>query len=454
LPRTLLALLALVFGTQAFAARTTTYLHNDGLGSVVAATNEAGQVLWRKDYAPFGQQIDPTPDTERLSYTGKSHDADLGLTYFGARYFDPEIGRFMSPDPVGFVEDNPMSFNRYLYVNNNPYKYVDPDGEFLNFAVKFVLDVGINVAFNYVTTGKLNVGGALKESAIGVINPAKTLAKAKKLSAAISKMDNAAPCRLSCFVAGTTVLTERGYAPIETLEVGDRVWAHDPDTGETALKPILHTFVNTKDSVWQLILEKEGLRYLHEVTGSHPYFVLDGEGRGLWVEVAQLKEGALIKTHTGEPVRVIALHDTGAVLTTYNFEVADINTYYVSSANVLVHNCGQTVGDLRAAGMRDAHHVIQDAAVRDLPRYNTNAAPGIQLVGPSNVAGTPHNMATAVQRQAGGGTYAAERRIGYKAMRKAGVSQSDARAAIQQADDYFGSIGVGPDTVTRIPGNR
>ena len=113
-----------------------------------------------------------------------------------------------------------------------------------------------------------------------------------------------------------------------------------------------------------------------------------------------------------------------------------------------------TVGGLRSAGKKDAHHVIQDAAVRNLPGYNTNAAPGIQLAGPSNVAGTPHNIATGVQRQSGGGTYAAERRIGYKAMRRAGVSEGDARAAIGHADDHFRGIGVGPDTMTRIPGNR
>jgi RHS repeat-associated protein len=181
------ALLALSIGTQAFAARTTTYYHNDGLGSVVAATNEAGQVLWRKDYAPFGEQIDTTPDTEKQSYTGKPHDEVTGLTYFGGRYYDPQVARFMSVDPVAFVDDNTMSFNRYLYVNNNPYKYVDPDGEFLNFVAKFVLDVGINVAFNYVTTGQLNVGGALKESALGVLNPAKTMAKAGKLASHMAK---------------------------------------------------------------------------------------------------------------------------------------------------------------------------------------------------------------------------------------------------------------------------
>jgi uncharacterized protein RhaS with RHS repeats len=49
-----------------------------------------------------------------------------------ARYYDPVIGRFMSNDPVGYTAKNPvMSFNRYLYVNNNPYKYSDPNGEFL-----------------------------------------------------------------------------------------------------------------------------------------------------------------------------------------------------------------------------------------------------------------------------------------------------------------------------------
>jgi len=113
-----------------------------------------------------------------------------------------------------------------------------------------------------------------------------------------------------------------------------------------------------------------------------------------------------------------------------------------------------TVGGLRAAGKKDAHHIIQDAAVRDLPGYNTNAAPGIQLSGPSTVTGSPHNIATAIQRQSGGGTYSAERRIGYKAMRQAGVSKDEARLAVQRADQYFESIGVGPNTTTRIPENR
>ena len=52
----------------------------------------------------------------------------MNLSYFGARYYDPSIGRFMGVDPEGFNPNSVHSFNRYAYGNNNPYKYVDPDG--------------------------------------------------------------------------------------------------------------------------------------------------------------------------------------------------------------------------------------------------------------------------------------------------------------------------------------
>ncbi|WP_217429823.1 RHS repeat-associated core domain-containing protein, partial [Sphingomonas bacterium] len=112
------------------------------------------------------------------------------------------------------------------------------------------------------------------------------------------------------------------------------------------------------------------------------------------------------------------------------------------------------IGELRSAGLKDAHHVIQDAAVRDLPGYNTNKAPGVQLSGPSTLDGSPHFNATQAQRVQGGGTYGAERQIGYDALRAAGHTDGQATQAIQEADAYFNSIGVNNNTVTRIPGNR
>jgi hypothetical protein len=113
-----------------------------------------------------------------------------------------------------------------------------------------------------------------------------------------------------------------------------------------------------------------------------------------------------------------------------------------------------TYGELRVAGLKDGHHIIQDAAVRELPGYNRTKAPAVHLEGPSTRRGTPHYEATRVQGQRGGGTYAAERRIGYKAMRRAGISEEHARFLIEAADDYFRSLGVTASTPTRVPGNR
>lgn len=114
-----------------------------------------------------------------------------------------------------------------------------------------------------------------------------------------------------------------------------------------------------------------------------------------------------------------------------------------------------SVGELRASGLKDAHHIIQDAAVRNLPGYDTNAAPGLQLTGPATTKGSPHFRATQVQRESGGGNYAAERRIGYKALRRAGADSSTARRAIEEADAWFeNTLNVDASTPTRIPRNR
>lgn len=63
-----------------------------------------------------------------IGFTGHVNDADTGLTYMQQRYYDPVAGRFLSTDPVLTDYNSGASFNRYTYANNNPYKYIDPDG--------------------------------------------------------------------------------------------------------------------------------------------------------------------------------------------------------------------------------------------------------------------------------------------------------------------------------------
>ncbi len=124
-------LLSLLYvAVPAQAATFTTYYHNDHLGSPVAATDASGALLWRAHFRPYGERQEDPKDAAfgTVGYTGHAQDKDSGLVYAGARYMDPVLGRFMAVDPVGFTPSSPVSFNRYAYGNNSPYRFTDPDG--------------------------------------------------------------------------------------------------------------------------------------------------------------------------------------------------------------------------------------------------------------------------------------------------------------------------------------
>ncbi|MGG6462653.1 RHS repeat-associated core domain-containing protein [Solilutibacter silvestris] len=103
------------------------YEHTDALGSPVAITNQAGQVIERTQYEPYGNVIGRA-NNDRVGYTGHVMDSQTGLTYMQQRYYDPTIGRFLSTDPVQADASTGALFNRYDYAYNNPYKFSDPDG--------------------------------------------------------------------------------------------------------------------------------------------------------------------------------------------------------------------------------------------------------------------------------------------------------------------------------------
>lgn len=86
------------------------------------------------------------------------------------RYYDPVIGRFYSNDPVGFTASNPMMFNRYAYANNNPYKYIDPDGRNpLNFSGDSVFNT---MARDYISTTDNSIRvGHQQIQALGPVDP-------------------------------------------------------------------------------------------------------------------------------------------------------------------------------------------------------------------------------------------------------------------------------------------
>jgi RHS repeat-associated protein len=117
-------------GTQRVAMRqggAVTYLHGDHLGSTSLVTNDTGGFVARVLYYPYGETRyeEGTLPTD-YQFTGQRKEG-FGLYDYRARFYDASLGRFISADTI--VPDlSSQSHNRYMYVNGNPLKYVDPSG--------------------------------------------------------------------------------------------------------------------------------------------------------------------------------------------------------------------------------------------------------------------------------------------------------------------------------------
>jgi RHS repeat-associated protein len=107
------------------------FYHNDHLGSVNVVTDIAGNRVQLNEYDPWGavSRSEGTIDPDKR-FTGQKLDPETGLYYYGGRYYDAEIGRFVSADPFVQTTYDPQNLNRYSYVINNPQNYIDPDGYF------------------------------------------------------------------------------------------------------------------------------------------------------------------------------------------------------------------------------------------------------------------------------------------------------------------------------------
>jgi RHS repeat-associated protein len=107
------------------------FYHNDYLGSAKAMTDNSGTKIYSWLGYPFGQQYSMTGGAyNNYRFTGKEYDATTGLYYFGARYYMPEIGRFITADAAGkFEKKDPKTINLYSYYKDNPTRYVDPTGK-------------------------------------------------------------------------------------------------------------------------------------------------------------------------------------------------------------------------------------------------------------------------------------------------------------------------------------
>jgi RHS repeat-associated protein len=119
------------------------WLVQDHLGSTRMVVDRSGSLggIRRHDFSPFGEELSAGvgirsasngygDDSVRQKFTSKERDSETGLDFFEERYYASTQGRFTTCDPLmaSAKTGNPQSWNRFVYVLNNPLRYVDPDG--------------------------------------------------------------------------------------------------------------------------------------------------------------------------------------------------------------------------------------------------------------------------------------------------------------------------------------
>jgi hypothetical protein len=162
----------------------------------------------------------------------------------------------------------------------------------------------------------------------------------------------------ACFDGDTPVATEAGFKRIDEIQVGDRVWSYNIETGEKSLKKVKQVFVKESDELLHLETTEGDI----DATTNHPFYVI---GRG-WVAAGDLVVGDEVHMLDGNTSTVAGfkLEKLNKPIPVYNLEVEDFNSYFIGGG-VLVHNkCEGTPGDNRRQN-RDARKIAQKLGITD-----------------------------------------------------------------------------------------
>lgn len=312
----------------------TRYYVFDGHGSARLLVDETGAVTDTYTYDAFGNLTDKTGTTENsYLYCGEQFEGTTGLYYLRARYMNPQTGTFISMDSYQGSIYDPVSLHKYLYANANPVMFTDPSGYFslaetsVGQGISNILDkidsspyikIGLNILNTlstiYDTVNQvvevLDNGGSILDIAaalingvitsiflnkmcsikiigailtpiligVGLISQAEAIADAVKeerwdlvVTRSIQLAISILSLGQSCFTRDTPVATENGHKRIDEIEVGDKVWAYNIETGETELKEVTKVYIH---NVYEIL-------HLHTTAGdidtttNHPFYVIE-----------------------------------------------------------------------------------------------------------------------------------------------------------------------------------
>jgi RHS repeat-associated protein len=354
-------LYARVQGSQ---GRRYVYYHNDPLGTPQRITDKSGAVVWAADYDGFGKATVKTglsePVTNNLRFPGQYFDAETQLHYNDRRYYDPETGRYITRDPLGFGGGG----NLYAYAGHNPINLTDPTGEILPcIAANYLRCLASCMLFSAVTDfildcGNINWGDNLKECAIDCLlsmipipNPCGKFGK--WISAGLGALgafnsftpETLVHVRPAGAAAGAAAMGVTELRPIGELKPGDEVLALSEwkDAGarkgvdeRLSYERITDVFTSQREQTL-VHLEFSNGEYL-VATDGHPLKTTEG-----WRDAALLNVGTSIVVKAGEGLPESILTVTSVriekkVQRVFNLEVEHAHTFFVGKKGVLVHN--------------------------------------------------------------------------------------------------------------------
>lgn len=369
----------------------TVYYHNDHLGAPQRITDKSGAVIWAADYDAYGKAITRTTVdaakaiTSNLRYPGQYWDAETGLHYNDRRYYDPETGRYLSSDPIGFEG----GINLYAYAAAAPGRYIDPTGEFRlpNFSPPCMLanyaicNVQCNVESAlgdaFMNCGEVDWAGNAKDclksclfAMLPIPDPCGLFGKL--FGALVGSLGGGGGNGDNSFTGDTLVhVRDRqgkpALKPISDIKIGDEVLAWDemaaydgqlkknqsgtsqqiePKAGSSAQQ----ISANRYEKVSEIITSEKQQRLVHitldsgksiTATDGHPFRTSEG-----WRDAVLLKKGGkLLLKGSGEgdddSAGVATIENVRTevkIVRVYNLEVENLHTFFVGEEGYVVHN--------------------------------------------------------------------------------------------------------------------
>ena len=175
---------------------------------------------------------------------------------------------------------------------------------------------------------------------------------------------------MKCFIAGTLIATELGFARIESIKPGDLVLSTNSDTMETGYKKVLEKYVRKTRELVHIVVGGEEI----VSTPDHPYFVV---GRG-FVNAGQLCIGSPLQNADGKILEVEQIYkeylEEAEEVTVYNFQVEDWHTYHVGEMEVLVHNAGPNYNNGKSGSYSSLRDLMSPEEAARYDGYWNNVA--------------------------------------------------------------------------------